>query len=294
MISSGGEPESMPPEGRVGAALRQARESQGISLRQMAKRLQYNSHSTLSEYENGARMPSEYVVEGYERVLGLAAGELGDVLEQACIDRHGDAWTKRRPHLPLQVSAQAEVQARIQRGRGRPGQRGGMLAVETILLVIVVCVTAVVLWLARRPDGVRPSHVPTDGPLMAGAVDRTDPKVTGCAIAAETVDSLEIHDPPQHLVGSLQLRYSSRCGTSWARFEPTVALPTLPPVTLELTVHRPSDGAEAKFTVGYDGLPAYGNMLLSNYECVYAEMVLVRRDARSSTFKTGCKRGRVD
>jgi transcriptional regulator with XRE-family HTH domain len=89
------------PEQRMGAALRAARESGGLTLRQMAKRLRYGSHSSLSEYENGVRMPSESVVEGYERVLGLEAGKLHSIFESANIERHGDAWSKRKLHLPM-------------------------------------------------------------------------------------------------------------------------------------------------------------------------------------------------
>lgn len=90
------------PEQRVGQALRSAREAAGVSLRLMARQLNYNSHSTLSEYEKGIKMPSETVVEGYERTLGLKFGTLRKVLESANIQRHGDAWAMRRPHLPLQ------------------------------------------------------------------------------------------------------------------------------------------------------------------------------------------------
>src|SRR5436309_783774 len=84
------------PEQRVGAAMREARESRGVSLRRLAEQLGYQSHTTLSGYERGAVMPTETVVEGYERILGLASGSLTKVLEEARIERHGDAWTKRR------------------------------------------------------------------------------------------------------------------------------------------------------------------------------------------------------
>src|SRR5215472_8793435 len=47
------------PEQRVGAAMRRARELAGISLRDMAKRLGYNSHTTLSSHERGAVMPTD-------------------------------------------------------------------------------------------------------------------------------------------------------------------------------------------------------------------------------------------
>jgi hypothetical protein len=58
---------------------------------------------------------------------------------------------------------------------------------------------------------------------------------------------------------------------------PTAALSTKPPLALEIDVHRPADGSVAKFRVTYDGLDAYGNMLVSRYECVYAPLTLTRQ-----------------
>jgi len=48
-------------------------------------------------------MPTEPVVEGYEQLLGLPRGELMSVLEAACFERHGDAWTKRRSYLADEI-----------------------------------------------------------------------------------------------------------------------------------------------------------------------------------------------
>jgi transcriptional regulator with XRE-family HTH domain len=79
--------------------MRAAREAAGISLRKLACQLGYHSHTTLSSYERGAVMPTEAAVTGYERVLGLKPGTLTGVLEQARIERHGDAWAKRRIHI---------------------------------------------------------------------------------------------------------------------------------------------------------------------------------------------------
>lgn len=64
-------PAKILPEQRVGAAMRQARELAGISLRQIAKDLGYHSHTTLSSYERGAVMPTDEAVRGYEQLLGL-------------------------------------------------------------------------------------------------------------------------------------------------------------------------------------------------------------------------------
>ncbi|HEX4833888.1 MAG TPA: hypothetical protein VH478_22670, partial [Trebonia sp.] len=50
-----------------------------------------------------------------------------------------------------------------------------------------------------------------------------------------------------------------------------------PKLTLELDVDRPADGGMAKFHVTYDGQAAYGNMLTSDHQCVYAQVTLIRQ-----------------
>jgi transcriptional regulator with XRE-family HTH domain len=99
------------PEQRVGVAMRGAREAAGISLRKLAKRLGYHSHTTLSSYERGAVMPTDEVVAGYEQVLGLSSGTLAEALEAARIERHGDAGAKRRTRIPAEfvIDESAEV-----------------------------------------------------------------------------------------------------------------------------------------------------------------------------------------
>src|SRR4051794_30933938 len=88
-----------PPEVELGTAMRRVRETHKISLREMAKRLGYRSHTTLGDYELGRKMASEEAVDGYERVLHLAPGTLRAVLEQARTESHGDVFAKRRPRL---------------------------------------------------------------------------------------------------------------------------------------------------------------------------------------------------
>ena len=126
---------------------------------------------------------------------------------------------------------------------------------------------------------------------VAGVQDRADPKATGCYLDGVTVDSAEVFDPPEHLVGTLQLRSSPHCGTSWGRFVPTSALATKPALTIEIDVYRPGDGMSAKYHVTYDGLDAYGNMLISAHECVYAQVTLIRQGQPSlPAVQTGCQK----
>jgi len=86
------------PEARLGLALRRARESGGLSLRALARRLQ-RSHSTLVEYEWGHRLPPLDVVEAYETELGVASGTLAAVHERARIQVYGEDRSHRRTYV---------------------------------------------------------------------------------------------------------------------------------------------------------------------------------------------------
>jgi hypothetical protein len=100
-----------------------------------------------------------------------------------------------------------------------------------------------------------------------------------------------VYYPPQHLVGTFQLRSSARCGTSWGRFVPMSSVPQSPPWQVTVNVYRPADGAVNRYHVTYDGVgAAYGNMLISRHACVYATFTLQRkRQIRSATFQTACR-----
>lgn len=258
------------PEQLVGAAMRQARGLSGVSLRQMAKRLGYHSHTTLSSYERGAVMPTDDVVRGYEQLLGLESGSLARILEDARIERHGDAWAKRRARLPTdfyQSDTTAHREPGPQRhGDGRRRWRWIMLGVAVVLMASGVAL------------GLTLTLTPSPHPLpVPAALDGYDPKVTGCAIGASTAARVDVYIPRRYFAGVLELRTSSRCGTSWGRFIPALTLPRTPPLMIEIDVYRPADRAAAKFRIAFDGRDVYGNMLVSRYECAYAKVTLIRQ-----------------
>jgi hypothetical protein len=159
-----------------------------------------------------------------------------------------------------------------------------MAAAGAVILGLAVFIAVDLLGGNRKPAHAASSPV-------VGVRDGSDPKVTGCATGAITADSVDVYDPPEHLAGVLQLRSSAHCGTSWARFVPTAALTTKPTLTLEIDVYRPADGGAAKFPVTYDGLPAYGNMLISRHECVYAKLELLRKgQTNPPPVQTSCRK----
>jgi transcriptional regulator with XRE-family HTH domain len=274
------------PEQQVGNAMREAREMAGLSLRSLAKQLGYHSHTTLSSYERGAVMPTDEAVTGYERVLGLTVGTLTSVLEEARIERHGDAWAKRRVHIPTEFvePRQPEVSEDLvppRRGRWRPGR----WMVIALAMIAIAAVALVIKSLVGHPGAAHTAAT------VIGVRDGADPTVTGCKQDGVTSDSVNVYDPPEHLVGVLQLRSSPRCGTSWPRFVPEPTLATSPKLILELDVYRPADGASAKFRVSYDSNLAYGNMLISAHQCVYAQVTLTRQGQPSlPPVQTGCQK----
>ena len=275
------------PEQRVGAAMRQARESREVSLREMARRLNYSSHTTLVAYEHGDSMPADQVVKGYEQVLGLEPGSLREVLESARIERHGDAWAKRRIHLPVEfVSADgSKAPVRETPRRGVAWLRGRRALVVSIIPVILLVGGGAVSMALQRD---RPKAPSTSSTVLVP--DGSDPKVAGCADGATTIDTVDVFDPPQHLVGVMELRSSARCGASWGRFSPNEFLSPTPTVMVEINVRRPADGAVAPFRIAYPGrnAPVYGNMLVSRHECVYAEVTLKRAGRASPVIRTKC------
>ncbi len=201
------------PEQRVGAALRDARRAAGLSLRAMAKHLNYGSHSTLSEYENGARMPSETVTEGYERVLHLPPGTLMSMLEEANIERHGDAWAKRRIHVPLQFPQVQFPQVQFPQARFPPADEQvsnghGWTHARSVRLGASVL------------SAIGPGAVPASPFPEQPVADGSDPDAAGCSPDAITVHARRLAlTKTRTVVGHIELRYCARAKAAWGRFE---------------------------------------------------------------------------
>jgi transcriptional regulator with XRE-family HTH domain len=211
----------MLPEQEVGAALKKARRAAGISLREMARRLNYSSHSSLSEYEAGARMPPENVVEAYEFFLRLPPGTLTSILESANTARHGDAWSKRRLHMPLQFTESGEF----------PSSSSSSTAADR----------------PRLPDSPFP-HQPV--------VDGSDPDAAGCSSDAITIHARRIAlTNSRTVIGHVELRYCARMRAAWGRFEGYAYLDHLAnrdhSIQVEIEIERLRDGARSSCMEAY-------------------------------------------
>jgi transcriptional regulator with XRE-family HTH domain len=272
------------PEQRIGAAMRAAREANGLSLRKMAKRLHYSSHTTLSSYERGAIMPTEQVVQGYEHVLGLEPGMLMKILEDARIQRHGDAWAKRRVHIPAELIK--DTVTATESSKGRVYLAAGIV---TLVGAAVVLIVLTLIFSGRR--------APADDrqPFTIYANDGADPKDSGCALDpnVETLDSAEVdlHGGP---VGLIELRYSPQCGVAWPRFEefPLARIPR--GAIVHVDVVRPdADQFRLPFQQPYVGAPIFGNVMRSTEHCTYAAGRIEITGESAPESRTHCFRGRT-
>ncbi|HMC07739.1 MAG TPA: NB-ARC domain-containing protein, partial [Actinomycetota bacterium] len=78
---------------------RDPKEGKKLSRRELARRL-YMSHSNLTDYENGYRLPPGEIVQAYERELKLPPGSLVDLWEQARVELFGEMRTRQRRWVP--------------------------------------------------------------------------------------------------------------------------------------------------------------------------------------------------
>ncbi len=224
--------------------MRAARQAARTSLREMARRLNYGSHSSLSEYELGARMAPETVIEGYERHLGLAPGTLMKVLEAANIERHGDAWSRRRSHLPLPSEANKD---QPQTFKETTSMTAGGRPFTTI---------------AASPWEQQP------------VVDGSDPDAAGCALDATTVHARRIALAQRRtIIGHVELRYCARVHAAWARFEGYAFLDHLARtqdvhVIVEIARHR--DGTRLSTREEYCFDLIWGELLLTDSGAFHA------------------------
>jgi transcriptional regulator with XRE-family HTH domain len=79
--------ETTPSHRDLGLALYRVRLEKGLSLRAMAQRMGYSSHSMFAELEKARRLPSEALLRTYEEHFDLPPRSLVDLRQQALIER---------------------------------------------------------------------------------------------------------------------------------------------------------------------------------------------------------------
>jgi len=166
-------------------------------------------------------------------------------------DPGGPTWTGRRPFR-------------------RPGAGGLARLVKSAAAMLAVGSVGILLPLNAAQASIPPS-------------DGTDPIATGCAVGITTPRSAQVRDNSGHLLGSILLRWSARCGTNWA-----VAVANGGPTYVNPVVVRQSDGKWCGASPGFDpavrngpsgcyynptwyASQAYTNQVKGVGVCVYAE-----------------------
>lgn len=200
---------------RLVAALRELRARTGLSLAALSERTSY-SKSSWERYLNGRSLPPRQAVQDLCRVANEPDGRLLALWEIAESDWSGRAAAlapvadEPRPH-PQESPPPT--------GTGRWRGRAGRLMV-VLVSAYTVFVGGVALVLVLLPD----REAPEDEPLSASAPYSLVPPCHGAACEGRDPMSLVCGVGPDTLTtyrtatgAHVELRYSEKCGASWAR-----------------------------------------------------------------------------
>ncbi|MFE0804729.1 helix-turn-helix domain-containing protein [Streptomyces sp. NPDC058812] len=206
-----------PARTRLTTALRELRTRTGLSLAGLAERTAY-SKSSWERYLNGRTMPPRQAVHDLCRLAREPDGRLLALWEIA-----ESEWSGRAGEPAVPVPAPPEPQPQPQRqeatppsGAGRPTRgRGRLVAVlVSVCAVTVGGVTSALLLLPHREGDPRPSSSPSvAGPRCRGtACEGQDPMHMVCGGGPDTLTTHRTTTGAR-----VEVRYSEKCGASWAR-----------------------------------------------------------------------------
>ncbi|MDW4908011.1 DUF2690 domain-containing protein [Streptomyces sp. ADMS] len=201
---------------RLTVALRELRARTGLSLAALSERTAY-SKSSWERYLNGKSLPPRQAVQDLCRVANEPGGRLLALWEIAESDWSGRAAVpapaadEPRPPRPQEPPRPLETR--------RPRGRGGRLMV-VLASAYTVIVGGVALVLVLPPD----REAPEDEPLSASAPFSLAPQCHGTACEGRDPMRLICGISPESLTtyrtatgARVELRYSEKCGASWAR-----------------------------------------------------------------------------
>ncbi len=78
----------------LGWTLRRQRLANGWSLRLIARRIGFSSHSSLIDYEHGRRIPPQDLLQAFERALEFPSGQL-QALRKAALKERADVLCEK-------------------------------------------------------------------------------------------------------------------------------------------------------------------------------------------------------
>jgi transcriptional regulator with XRE-family HTH domain len=244
----------------VGMAIRRARLEQGLSLRRLAQELHIGA-STLSDYEQDRRLPSEDLLTACEKRLDLPAGELIALRRTALVARAADLIPLASPAdsvdglppdspsdsptdvatapetaVPTPPGAQPDRNEVPDPGVARPSRLhrwSRSLATAAAGAIIALAIQDIPPLLHHSGASPHKSTARPSPSLVPHALptDNGDPRDSGCdadAVALSVAD-LNIYRPGRIVLGQTVAHYSPACKTIWPRFEPTAALNRIAP-----------------------------------------------------------------
>lgn len=209
--------------GRLTASLRELRTRTGLSLAALAQRTTY-SKSSWERYLNGKALPPRQAVRDLCRITGEPEGRLLALWEIAESEWSGRAAPAPPPPVSPQTPPPSPgthdgggpVPAR-ERGRGGVG----LLVALTAACVVIVGGVAVSVLPLMDGEGAQGSEplpsAPQSGYVLTSrchgaSCEGKDPISMVCGIAPVSIDT-------HHTAtgADVEVRYSERCGTAWAR-----------------------------------------------------------------------------
>jgi transcriptional regulator with XRE-family HTH domain len=272
---------------RIGLELRRIRQSRGLSQRTMARMIGLSAHSAVADYEAGRRLPHGDILRAYETALELPPGSLCGMR-----DRVLDHQATQAYHASVQATRTAPAPA-----RERKAPRPDLLAARALVLAAVAILLSGSASTSLR--GVDPTwaaltqHVTdrADRPAApANApenMDGDDPRARDCVADAMVRQEVPLLLPGGAVFGSLRLRHSARCGTSWGSAH--YSNPNM--YTITIVAHRPRDAAAVRSEWSNNTPPgSYGDMLSTAPGCVWVEAWTSTPQGTSGTARTGCLR----
>ncbi|MEU9352356.1 DUF2690 domain-containing protein [Streptomyces griseoloalbus] len=208
---------------RLTAALRELRTRAGLSLAALAARTAY-SKSSWERYLNGKAMPPRQAVRDLCRIAGEPDGRLLALWEIA-----ESEWSGRAAGLgPASASASfvAPAGARPRAGEGRRspgagrslGRRGKLMLVLTSVYTVIAGGVALTLLLLPNRDAGQGEPLSSSSSYVlaprchGAACEGRDPMRMVCGIAPDSLTTYRTATGAQ-----VELRYSEKCGASWAR-----------------------------------------------------------------------------
>jgi len=292
-MASGGRPGR--PEGpldpaaggvaNLAASLRKLREEAGRpSYRQLAE-LAFYSHTALSQAAAGRELPSLPVTLAFVQACGGDREEWTERWHEAAgsADSSGPAGdagpeVDASPETGTRPEADATPVAVRSRGWCRPALTG-----------LIGATAGVLAWVVASLIAVSPAPHPTVG-VSAPATAGDYSSAAGCGSPTEDLGGRRVMDGSGHLLGTLELQWSLRCGIVLARFDPSrQALASAGTVTVTIEVVRHPAGQYVASRVPYAGYLSRSDILQLNDGCEEATVTLVRAGQTKATASTACQ-----